>query len=365
MSNIKQTYYNIDKIKSIGANYNIIYGERSNGKSYQVKHKMGIEHYIKTGKRFILMRRWREEITTEKIESYFKDVDVYSLTNGNYNCIVMYRKKLYFANFDDETFKTKRGEHIGYVVALSTEQNYAGGSYLDVDNIIFEEFMSRSMYLANEPSKLMNFYSTVDRKRSIVKIWMVGNSISRVCPYINEWGLTKIMRRQKQGDITVKEIKDSDDFIIKIAVEYCKTLGKSGHTLGNNKAMIDTGSWQTSPQPMLPKSKNSYKVIFRLGFEYQDFRFIGELLKDKTDTKNICWFIYPHEDEFKDDMIIISDKVKIQRNWNRDIYHLNVSNPRLQKICDTFIEDQIFYSTDLCGTDFKQVIDFSIRKGIR
>ena len=148
-----------------GARFNIIYGERSNGKSYQVKHKKGVEIYLKTGRRFILMRRWKEEITSEKIEQYFQDVDVAKLTNGRYNCITLYRKSLYFSVNDNETGKTKRFDKIGYVVALSTEQNYAGASYLDVDDIIFEEFMSRSIYMANESNKLMNFYATVDRKR--------------------------------------------------------------------------------------------------------------------------------------------------------------------------------------------------------
>ena len=63
----------------------MIYGERSNGKSYQVKHKKAVEKYLKTGKRFILMRRLREEITSEKIEQYFQDVDVAKLTEGKYN----------------------------------------------------------------------------------------------------------------------------------------------------------------------------------------------------------------------------------------------------------------------------------------
>lgn len=90
-----------------------------------MKHKKGVEKYIKTGKRFILMRRWKEEISTEKIEQYFADVDVAKLTDGKFNCIVMYRKCLYFGLYDNETGKTKRFDKIGYVVALSTEQNYA------------------------------------------------------------------------------------------------------------------------------------------------------------------------------------------------------------------------------------------------
>ena len=208
MSNRKKIHYNMDNIDKIGARINLIYGERSNGKSYQLKHKKAVEKYLKTGKRFILMRRLREEITSEKVEQYFQDVDVSKLTNGKYNCITLYRKAIFLSIYDNETGKTKRFEKIGYVVALSTEQNYAGASYLDVEDIIFEEFISRSIYLPNECNKLMNFYATVDRKRLKVRLWLVGNTISRVCPYISEWGLHYLISQQKQGTILTKEIPD-------------------------------------------------------------------------------------------------------------------------------------------------------------
>lgn len=32
-------YYSSEKISSLGFNFNIIFGERSNGKSYDLKHK--------------------------------------------------------------------------------------------------------------------------------------------------------------------------------------------------------------------------------------------------------------------------------------------------------------------------------------
>ena len=203
----KIIHYSIDNIDKEGANVNLIWGERSNGKSYQVKHKKAIlpyvedvERYISNykkkdviekifqdkGRRFILMRRFKEEITSSWIESYFSDVDIEKITKGEYNMITAYRKELYFTKYDVETHKSKRGDKIGYVVALSTEQNDAGGSYLDVTDIIFEEFMSRTTYLADEANKLLNFYSTVDRKRGIVKLWLVGNTITRVCRYIQD-----------------------------------------------------------------------------------------------------------------------------------------------------------------------------------
>lgn len=124
--NIKQIHYNIDNIMNEGAIFNLIYGEKSNGKSYQVKHKWAVEHYLKTGMRFILLRRWREDISNLWIEQYFADVDVEKLTNNKYNCITQYRKVLYFSIYDKETGKVKRIEKIGYVMALSTEQHYSG-----------------------------------------------------------------------------------------------------------------------------------------------------------------------------------------------------------------------------------------------
>lgn len=374
MSKEDKIHYNLDNIDKENALINLIWGERSNGKSYQVKHKKAIipflESMIKDGMnrdRFILIRRLREEITTEKIERYFADVDIASLTNNEYNIITYYRKEIYLGNYNIETGKVKRGEKIGYVVALSTEQHYAGASYLDVKNIIFEEFMSRSVYLANEPDKLMNFWNTVDRKRGIVRMWLVGNTISRVCPYLIDWGLQNIVSKQQQGTIITKMLdtgtftEDGDPIKIKLAIEYCKSSGRSSFAIGKHKDMLNKGSWQTEPQPHLPKSLKEYKLLFRIGFQYKEFRFLADFIKD-IESRECVWFIYPHEKDFKDNLLIFSDVVKLNKRYQRNIYDITLKNDKLQKVLNTFREGNIFYSSDLCGTDFKQAIDFSIRK---
>lgn len=361
------THYNLDELDKQNAIINILYGERSNGKSWQLKHKKGVLKYLKTGKRFILMRRWKEEITTEKIEQYFADVDVIGLTDGKYNCISMYKKQLFLSNYDNESGKTKRGEKIGYVVALSTEQNYAGASYLDVDDIIFEEFMSRSVYIAGESDKLMNFRSTVDRKRNTTKLWLVGNSISRVCPYINDWGLHKIISNQKQGTIESIELgtgtddENGNEITLKCSIEFCANTGNTSYAIGKHKDMLNKGSWQSDPQPHLPKSYNCYKMLYRIMFQYQSFKFVGEYLLDNED-KHTCWYIYPYDGEINDDIVVFSDVVKTSPYWQRDIYNPSFKNQKLKDLLKTFKENQIFYATDLCGTDFKQVIDFEIKK---
>ncbi len=131
---IEQIHYNMDEIDKKNAVYNLIYGEKSNGKSYQVKHKKAVEKYFKTGRRFILMRRWGDDLS--------KGWDIEKITDGKYTIIIPYRHELY-AGFIDKSMREIRGEKIGYAIALSLEQRFSGSSFLDVDDIIFEEFMSR------------------------------------------------------------------------------------------------------------------------------------------------------------------------------------------------------------------------------
>lgn len=355
-----QIHYNLDKIDNLNANYNLIYGEKSNGKSYQVKHKKGIEKYLKTGRRFILMRRWESDLTSAWIESYFSDVDIQKLTNNKYNCVTKFRNELYLTTMTED-YKKKRGEKIGYAIPISLEQRYSGASFLDVDDIIVEEFMSRGIYIVNEPSKLMTFYSTVDRKRGTTKLWLVGNTVSRVCPYLKEWGLYDIMKNQKQGDINTTIIHNEENDV-KIAVEYCRSSGGKTMAIGQAKNMIDKGEWQTDIQPKLPKSYKAYDILFRFGFQYQSFKFICEYLVDKQEKKYPCWFIYPYNKNFGDNFIVFSDEIKISPYWQRDVYNITIKNEKLKHLFQSFREDKIFFSSDMCGTDFKQVIDFSIKR---
>lgn len=213
----------------------------------------------------------------------------------------------------------------------------------------------------------MNLYSTVDRKRGTTRLWLVGNSISRVCPYLEDWGLQDIIKNLKQGEIAEKWIStdsyDDDGTLIeiKIAIEYCKDTGQSSFIIGKHKNMLNKGMWQSDPQPHLPKSLKEYVKLFRIGFQYQSFKFLADYLMDKK-TFDVVWFIYPYNKEFKKNLIVFSDVIKPSVYYQRDIYLPSIPNERIVRILKTFKENKIFYSTDLCGTDFKQCIDFEIKK---
>lgn len=344
-----QIHYALDNILLKQALYNLIYGEKSNGKSYAVKH-YAIKDYIENHHRFILLRRWKEDISNLWIEQYFHDVDVEKLTNKKYNCITCYRKVLYFS-FINEDGKVKRGEKIGYVMALSTEQHYSGASFLDVFTIIYEEFMERGSYIAREPQKFSILYSTVDRKRGTTKVFFVGNTITKVCPYLTDWNLLNTVKAQKQGEIKVIEFENvdinGDKTKIKIALEYCRSSGGKQLAIGSAKTMIETGEWQTEPQPKLPKSRKLYKKLFNFILDFKGFRFCAEFLADLEDKNINCWFIYPTKRQIKNNDLVITDKVSTSQFFQRDIYNITIKNNNLQKLLDTFRETNIFYSDDL------------------
>lgn len=231
-------HYTNERIKKEKANINLIIGGKSIGKSYNIKHEEMIYNYLKTGNRFILLRRWQADITTLWSEQYFADVDIYKITNGKYNCISIYRKTVYLSNYESETGKTKRIEKIGYVMSLSTEQHMSSASFLDVDEIIFEEFMERGSYIKDEPNRLMIFYNTIDRNRGTTKLWLIGNTITRVCPYLQEWNIQKLVSSMKMGDIKTLIIHNEKNDV-KLAIEYAVSNITKTLAIGKAKSMID------------------------------------------------------------------------------------------------------------------------------
>lgn len=349
-------YYKGDKIRSKNCRFNIILGKRSKGKSYDFK-EFALYDYFKNPEknRFILLRRFVEEVKTDKMEKYFSDNDIVKITEGKYDCISCFKGAFYLSNLTSD-FKIKRGEKIGYYIPLAQEQNFASVSFLDVNKIIFEEFMSRSVYLYNEPKKLMNIYSTVDRNEQRVKMYMLGNTITKICPYFNEWKIDRVLREMKPGDIRLTKV-DGQDF----AIEYTDSESdKASGTIGTIAKMIDTGVWDADNQPHLEFSYKQYKVLFRVGFDFKNNKFLGELLKSPNNV--IIWFIKPYNKDFNN-LLVFSDKIKENKLYQTSFYNnVNIKNSFVLNSLNLFTEDKIFYSSDSCGTDFKQAINFTIKK---
>ena len=104
----KKTYYDITNILMTKAQYMILLGQRSNGKSYQAKLTV-LKNAYENERKFVYLRRWKEDIKTKAIDKYFGDMNIQKITNGEYDTIVAWNGGIYFArkNEKGQTIKSK------------------------------------------------------------------------------------------------------------------------------------------------------------------------------------------------------------------------------------------------------------------
>lgn len=343
----KIEYYDISNMLKTEAQYMMLLGQRSNGKSYQAKITV-LKNAINNNRKFIYLRRWQADIKVKAVETYFADMNIKKLTKGEYTGITAWGNSLYLSKVDEKGHTTK-GKEIGKYCALNEYERYKSWAFLDYDYILYEEFITDKVYLPDEPRLLQQFVSTVARN-NLLHVILIGNTLSRVCPYFSEWCLEGVLK-QKIGTIEIYHFH-VDDSIINIAVEYCKkSNAKNKMYFGQSAKQIISGEWDTKDVNKLPKQKEFYEKVYEIKIKYQSFKFVLELLVDGKTGGVIC-FVYPLtkdrkierqiSDEFSDNLLI-TKKLDITRRPEAMISNCL----KLNKIC---------YSDNLTGADFSHVI---------
>lgn len=353
---MKQKYVSIKKLIDAEYQYNILLGQRSNGKSYAVKQHV-LTNFWQTGKRFVYLRRYQMEVRASDVEAYFRDAPVEAITGGKYSLVTAYRGGLYLSTLD-ENGKIQRGKQCGYILYLSNETHFKSQNFNDVSDLIYEEFTSADGYLPREPERLESAISTVARKRQI-KCWLVGNTVSRLNPFFNEWGLSRIPT-QKQGTIDVYEhLTDQVDeetgepVTIKIAVYFCEeTANTSKMFFGTSAGMITKGTWQTRSYPHLPYKYNQCYKLYELLMKHQNFTFKIELLQNKEIKNELMAFIHPHnQDDYKGR--ILTEKPDPSPLVSKKLDDINKGD-QLIRYC--FSRNKVYFSDNLTGADWEACV---------
>lgn len=350
----KKQYYDISNIMSTNAQYMILLGQRANGKSYQAK-KIALEAAYNDGKKFVYLRRWKDDIKAASVEKYFIDMPIETITHGEFDHVKAWHNNLYFAQHDDSG-KDIRGPEIGMYGALNEAERYKSWAFTNPKNgmnyyeyMIYEEFITDKLYLNDEPNRLQQFVSTVFRNNG-GHVIMVGNTLSRVCPYFTEWCLDGTLQ-QKIGTIEVYHYHTDDGGTVDIAVERCATTTqKNKMFFGQSEKQIVSGEWDTKEVPHLPRKYEEYEVVYEILVEYQKFKFVLQLLIEPNEGGTIV-YIYPHtkrreilrkiSNEFTDD-IFTTGKLDTKRKAEAIIYNCF----RIGKVC---------FSDNLTGADFNNV----------
>ena len=335
MSKEKNKYWDIRNVLSIEAQYYVIFGERSNGKTYGTLEYCLKDHFD-NGSEFAYIRRWDEDLVGKKGETLFnahiKNGVIRKLSKGKWNTILYKSRSYYFAFVDDEGEVKQDVKPFAYAFALTQQEHYKSNSYPNIKNIIFDEFLTRKVYLPDEFVTFQNLLSTLIRLRDDVKIFMLGNTVNKYCPYFKEMGLNRV-KKQKEGTIDTYEYGESG---LKVVVEYASIdvkIKKSNKFFAFSNPrlnMIKNGSWEIDIYPHYPR--DIYGGIRDKDIKYSFFVvFDGEILQGDIIYKSVdieekprptyFLFIHPKTTPIKDDNrnLVYSQDANALSNYRRRI----------------------------------------------
>lgn len=282
----KDKFYTLKNILSYNADYNVIYGERSNGKTTAVL-RYALEDYINSGYRnqLAIVRRWEEDFKGKNGQQMYESIVnlgwVKDLTHGKYNSVYYFSQRWYLCFYDEKGERIAvEEEPFAMGFSITSEEHYKSTSYPKVCTILFDEFITRQYYLPEEFVKFQNLLSTIIRLRDNVKIFMCGNTINKYCPYFAEMGLTGI-KKQVRGSIDIYTYGESD---LKVAVEYsdfpAKKKASNKYFAFNNPKleMITNGGWEIDIYPHLPEKYRPADVLYTFYIVFDKELLEGEIL---------------------------------------------------------------------------------------
>lgn len=343
--------------------YYVVFGERSNGKTYSALH-YALERYFKHGEQFAYIRRFGEDIKKKNLSTLFdahlENGEVTKLSNGQYNAIMYGSNRFVPVNYNEDGKQEDKGEIIGFAFDLNSVEHHKSTSFPKITTIIFDEFLSRQGYLTNEFVLFMNTLSTIIRHRDNVKIFMIGNTVNKYCPYFQEMGLRHISE-QKPGTVDIYNYADTT---LSVCVEYCDPVAKRGGKSSDmyfafdnpELKMITSGSWEIAIYPHLIEKYKPKDVVatFFIMFDQQ-------LLHCEIIVTESSYYMFVHRKttpiKDEDNDIVYSDQPGQKWNWRTGI--VNYTDRLSSAIRDLMRTNRVFYSDNECGEVLRNFVIWS------
>lgn len=356
-------FYSLKKIKSLKCHYNIIFGKRSNGKTYSVLEE-AVKKYVKYGEQTAYLRRYREDFIGKRGQNLFASIaanDVISqLTDGKWTTVKYNASQWFFAKPDEKNPDKliSASEPFCYGFSLSSMEHDKSVSYPKITTIIFDEFISRIGYLNNEFVTFMNCLSTIIRQRNNVTIYMLGNTVNKYCPYFKEMGLGHI-EEMEPGKIDVYTYGESG---LKVAVE--RTIN---HNIEGRKSevyfafdnpslnMITGGAWELDLYPHCPRDFHDEDINYKFFLKFND-----QILQGEFVCLDDCNFIYFHRKtgdiRHPERDLVFSDEYDPRPNHVRNIRRSSL------KVCKRigifFRDEKVFYQDNDVGEVVRNYLQF-------
>ena len=348
-------FYSLDNILTKNADYNIVFGERSNGKTYAAL-EYGIKQFVESGyqNQTAIIRRWKEDIKGKRAETLYNALEangrIAELTNGEYTEVYYFNGRYYLSNYDSNIQKhVPHTKPLAFTFALSEMEHDKSTSYPDITTVIFDEFLTRRYYLPDEFILFMNVLSTIIRHRNNVKIFMLGNTVNKYCPYFTEMGLRHI-GQMEQGTIDVYKFGKGQ---LTIAVEYAATISKNKASNkyfcfddSDSVQMIINGAWEMAIYPHLSVKYDDKDIVF-----IYFIKFNGNVLQCEIVNKDNEYFTYIHEKttpiKNPDTDLVYSLQHSEKQNYKRRL--LSTATPLETKIARFYALEKVFFQNNEVG----------------
>lgn len=163
-------YFNITDLLSYNAEVYFSVGERGTGKTFSTK-KHCLMNFLKTGKRFIWLRR-TDEMQKLVSPTFMNDIIAEKAFDNVEKFYVRGRVLWYKQNEKSDEVMA------GYFISLNSPKNAKGLSIVNVGTIVFDEFLEEDgKYLQKEMDKFNSIISTTARLNS-PKIIFLSNALS-------------------------------------------------------------------------------------------------------------------------------------------------------------------------------------------
>ena len=350
-------HYSLEPIKKRKCRYNMIFGERSNGKTYAVL-KEGIDLYLENHTCLGIIRRWDEDLRASKGSEMFNNF-IYNEETGNYiekktcgkwNNVKYISRKWYLVHQnEDGEIDNVDPNPMAYAFALTQAEHYKSQSFPLIRTILFDEFITRDNYLIDEFIEFMNVLSTIIRNRDDVTIYMCGNTVNKYSPYFAEMGITRVRKMQK-GDIDVYQYGEEGK--LRVAVEYSDFPSKKKKSdvyfaFDNPKLqMITKGEWEIQSYPHRPIPFEKYDIIYTYFIKFEE-----DILQCEVVEKNDMMFTFIHRKTtpIKDN----PENIVYQQDYDpRPNYRRRINRPQSeleQKIASFYSREKVFYQSNDVG----------------
>ena len=244
-------YYSLQPVLDKNGDINVIWGQRSNGKTYSTL-KYALENFKKNKRTFVYVRRWAEDIAVKNMQKLMSPLPIEKIFGAGHT-ISFARGAFVLTNAKGES------STIGWAICLNQVAHTKSQTFTNAQVVILDEFLQlkSERQLRDEFDAWEQTLSTILRTTNDAKIFILGNSVSKYSPYFTPYGIDP--NSIKQGEIQEILLPNEEGNPTKVIANYCvynSKVGKKTSKYVRGSKMAKTGEWEIEEVANIPHADN-------------------------------------------------------------------------------------------------------------